>query len=489
MMMLKATPGHEPKPEPSATPTARELPHNIEAEQALLGALLLNNAVLDRIGDLVVPADFFDPLHGEIFSNATAMIQAGKLCSPVTIKTYFEHSAPLARDMTVAHYLGRLAVNATTTSNAADYARTVHDLAVRRALILIGEDIVAAAQDSRVDMTPESQIEAAERELTALAERRGAGDDAVPLSTALDETIARIEASMQRGGQMAGLSTGLVDLDRKLGGMSDGGLYIGAGRPGMGKTAFVVGIAWHAARNGVPVDFYSLEMPRDQITERILSAETDIAGDRLRRGDVNEHEFVRVMEARDRIRHAPLMIDHRGGITIGQLAARARRQKRRHGTRLIVVDYLQLMAGSGLRRGDNRVNEITEITTGLKALAKELHLPILALSQLSRGVETRENKRPQLSDLRESGSIEQDADAVMFLYREEYYLDQSKPPETDFAKFSDWETKMAAVSGKAEVILAKNRTGPTALVEVAFDGKRTRFSNLARQDMTVARHD
>lgn len=402
MMMLQANPDRAPdrSDAPQETGLARELPHNIEAEQALLGALLINNAVLDRIGDVIGPADFHDPLHGEIMRVAAATIEAGRVANPITLRASFEGSEPLSADMTVPQYLGRLVVNATTIINALDYARTLRDLAIRRHLIMIGEDIVTTAHDSRADIAPTAQIETAEQELCALAESHEQGEAAAPVSVAFDEAIARIEAGMKRGGKMAGISTGLADLDRRLGGLEDDALYIAAGRPGVGKTSFVLGLAWHAACHEMPVDFYSLEMPRYQLAARLLSSETGIASDRMRRGDISDSEFADIMTANRRIARAPLHIDHRGGISIGQLQARARRNKRRHGTKLIVIDYIQLMRGSG-RRNDNRVNEVTEITTGLKALAKELHVPVLALSQLSRGVESRENKRPLLSDLRE----------------------------------------------------------------------------------------
>ena len=485
-MMLQQT-GKRPDPEPAAI---RQPPHNVQLEQALLGAILMNNAAVDRLDGLVDAADFFDPLHGEIFSVAVATVRAGRVANPITLRTFFENAEPMAPDMTVPQYLGRLVVNATTIINTADYARSIHALSVRRRLIMVGEDIVNTAFDAPHDHTPEAQIEAAEKELTALAERHATGDESVPVSVAFDETIKRIEVSYKSGSRLVGISTGLTDLDTHIGGLEPGNLYSPGGRPGSGKTALVTGIAWHvAAHLGLPVDFYSLEMPRDQLAARILASVSGIPVERQRRGQIEPREFDALMHAAREQSKAPLHIDHRSGITIGQLQARARRMKRQHGTRLIVVDYIQLLAGSGNRRSDNRVNELTEITTGLKAMAKELHCPVIALSQLSRAVETRAEKRPQLSDLRESGSIEQDSDVVLFLYREEYYLAQQKPPETDIARFIEWQSKMRGVQGKAEVIVGKNRHGPTGTVELAFDGPLTRFSNLARDSQAERFHD
>lgn len=475
MMMLKPPEGALPTDDAAAPSHWRQAPFNLQAEQALLGALLLNNDVLARVDDIVVPADFYEPLHAEIFSTASAMIGAGRVASPVTIRAYFETAEPINETLTVPQYLGRLAISATTIINARDYARTIHDLATRRRLIHIGEDIVNAAYDNTVEQPPDALIEEAERELCALAERSGQGDEVVSITTAMDEAIERIEAGIKRGGGMAGLSSGLIDLDRLLGGFEDDCLYIGAGRPGMGKTAYVVGLARHISKQGIPVHFYSLEMPRYQVANRILSAETGIDGDNIRRGKISDKEFRKIVEARNHF-NAHLTIDHRGGMTIGQIMARARRIKRQNGTRFIIIDYLQLMAASA----DNRVGAITEITTGLKSLAKELHVPILALSQLSRAVETRQDKRPMLSDLRESGSIEQDADAVMFMFREEYYHEQIKPPETDLARYMEWQQKQRQVANKAEIIVSKSRSGPTGIVEVMFDGPTTTFSNLAK---------
>lgn len=469
-----------------ATPDWRQMPHNIQAEQGLLGAVLVNNAVLDRIADIVVPADFYDPLHAEIFSVCSALIQNGKLVTPITLRTFFENAEPIDENLTVPQYLVRLATHAAVIISAPSYAQTVHDLATRRRLIMIGEDIVTASFNAEINAPPKKIIEEAERELYAIAERTGQPDAEVPISVAIDEALGRVEDGMRRGGRMSGIATGLIDLDLILGGLEDDALYIGAGRPGMGKTGFVTGIAWHvASKLGLPVHFFSLEMPRYQLANRILASITDINSDKIRRGDVTDAEYRLLYDARERFKATPLHIDHRGGLSISQLVARARRVKRLIGTRLLIVDYLQLMAS----RSDNRVGEITEITTGLKALAKELHVPVFALSQLSRAVETRQDKRPMLSDLRESGSIEQDADAVMFLFREEYYHQQVRPPESDIAKRFDWDAKQRQIEGKAEVAIPKNRAGMTGVVEVMFHGPTASFGNLARARDIGGRHD
>lgn len=476
MMMLQQT-GKRPDPEPTAA--FRQPPHNIQLEQALLGAVLMNNAVTDRLDGLVEPEDFFDPLHGEIYRTAVAMARGGKQANPITLRTFFENAEPLAPDMTVPQYLGKLVAAATTIINAPDYAKAIHALAVRRRLIVVGEDIVNTAYDAPHDFGPEDQIEAAEKELTALAEHGQQSTHVSTFSDALARAVAEAEMAHKRGDGMHGLSTGLADIDRALGGLAKGKLYILAGRPSMGKTALVTNIAAHVASHGHPVAFFSLEMGDDEIALRIAAAQAGVSASKFTRGQASDSDMRALVEFSARARY-PLHFDTRGGISIGQLAARARRQFRQHRIELLIVDYLQLMRGSG-GRGENRVQEITEITSGLKALAKELEVPIIALSQLSRQVEQREDKRPQLSDLRESGSIEQDADVVMFVFREEYYVERRKPSEGD-PKFFEWQKDMARVRGKAEVIVAKNRSGRVGTVEVAFRPDLTQFANLARND-------
>jgi replicative DNA helicase len=471
----------------------RQAPHNLEAEQALLGAILVNNEAMDRVSSFLEPHHFYDPLHQQIYETAGKLIHAGKQATPITLRTFFETAEPISPTLTVPQYLGTLAANATTIINAHDYGRTIYDLATRRTLIIIGEDMVNNAYDSPVDLTPRTQIEEAETRLYDLAEQRKYGSGFLGFGDALTTAIEMAGAAYQRAGHLSGLSTGLNDLDHKLGGLQSSDLIILAGRPSMGKTALATNIAYNIAKahkserqpdgtdktvDGAVVGFFSLEMSAEQLATRILSEQAEIASEKIRRGMITENEFRKLVEVSQEMGRIPLYIDQTGGISIAQLAARARKLKRQKGLGVLIVDYLQLLSGSS-KRGDNRVQEITEITTGLKALAKELGVPIIALSQLSRQVEQRDDKRPQLSDLRESGSIEQDADVVMFVFREEYYVERLKPTEGT-AEFIEWQQKMMAVSGKAEVIIGKQRHGPVGTVELSFESHLTRFGNLAR---------
>ena len=480
----------------------REAPHNIEAEQGLLGAILINNEAMDRVSAFLEPVHFFDPLHGQIYETAGKMIQAGKQATPITLKTFFDSAEPIDQHLTVPQYLGRLAANATSIINVEDYGRTVYDLAVRRSLIVLGEDIVNSAYDAPIDFPPESQIQEAESRLYGLAEKGKYGQGFMSFGSALTHAIDMANAAYERDGHLSGLSSGLTDLDNRMGGLQSSDLIILAGRPSMGKTALVTNIAYNVAKayrserqsdgtdktlEGGRVGFFSLEMSAEQLATRILSEQAEIASERIRRGMINEDEFRKLVAVSQEMSRAPLYIDQTGGISIAQLAARARKLKRQKGLELLIVDYLQLLSGSS-KKGDNRVQEITEITTGLKALAKELAVPIIALSQLSRQVEQREDKRPQLSDLRESGSIEQDADVVMFVFREEYYVERQKPREGT-PEFNDWQTQMMAVSGKAEVIVGKQRHGPVGTVQLAFESQYTRFGNLAKEFQLPERYE
>jgi replicative DNA helicase len=476
----------------------RQAPYNLEAEQALLGAILVNNEAMDRVSGFLDPQHFYDPLHQQIYETAGKLIHAGKQATPITLRTFFETAEPISPTLTVPQYLGTLAANATTIINAEDYGRTIYDLATRRALIIIGEDMVNNAYDSPVDLPPQKQIEECETRLYDLAEQRKYGSGFVTFGTALTTAIDMANAAFAREGHLSGLACGLVDLDNKMGGLQPSDLVILAGRPSMGKTALATNIAYNIAKahkterqpdgtektvDGAVVGFFSLEMSAEQLATRILSEQAEIPSEKIRRGMITENEFRKLVEVSQEMSRIPLFIDQTGGLTIAQLAARARKLKRQKNLGLLVIDYLQLLAGSS-RRGDNRVQEITEITTGLKALAKELNVPVLALSQLSRQVEQRDDKRPQLSDLRESGSIEQDADVVMFVFREEYYVERLKPSEGT-AEFGEWMAKMQQVSGRAEVIIGKQRHGPVGTVGLSFESQFTRFGNLAR-DYQVA---
>jgi replicative DNA helicase len=471
------------------TPVFREAPHNVEAEQALLGAILVNNEALDRVSNFLKPDHFFDPLHGRIFETAAKLIMGGKRATPITLKTFFQADEPVG-DLIVPQYLGRLAANATTIINAEDYGRTVYDLAVRRHLIYIGESMVNTAYDSPIDAPPAAQIEDAEQQLYELAETGKYGSGFEPFSAALTDAIDMAANAYRRDGGLSGIATGFADLDQRMGGLQASDLIIIAGRPSMGKTALATNIAYHVAKayaaspdddvplDGAVVGFFSLEMSAEQLATRIISEQSYIPSERIRRGRIDSDEFDRLVEVSQELQNLPLFIDQTGGITVAQLAARARRLKRQRGLGFIVVDYLQLLSGSSRRAQEGRVQEVSEITTGLKALAKELHVPILALSQLSRQVEQREDKRPQLADLRESGSIEQDADVVMFVFRQEYYLERSQPRENT-EEHRQWQQDMETVTGKAEVIIGKQRHGPTGTVTLQFTPEFTRFSNLA----------
>jgi replicative DNA helicase len=480
---------------PEPAPIYRTAPHNIEAEQALIGAILVNNEAYYRVSDFLEPRHFFEPAHQRIFELATTLIRAGKVASPVTLKTFLPSDAHIA-GLTLTQYLARLAAEATTVINAQDYGRTISDLSLRRSLILIGEDMVNVAFDAPVDFSPRNQIEDAERRLYELAEIGRYDGGFQRFATALTTAVDMAAQAYQRDGRLSGIATGLEDLDRQMGGLQSSDLIILAGRPGMGKTALATNIAYNVARawrsepradgreqtvNGGIVGFFSLEMSAEQLATRIISEQTEIASYRIRRGEIDPGDFDRIAAVAREMQALPLYIDETGGLSIAQLAARARRLKRQRGLDLLIIDYLQLLQGSTRRASEGRVQEVTEITTGLKALAKDLNVPILALSQLSRQVENRDDKRPQLADLRESGSIEQDADVVMFVFREEYYL-KNKEPRAGTEEHFKWQAEMDAVHGKAEVILGKQRHGPTGTIQLQFKADVTRFSNLARED-------
>jgi replicative DNA helicase len=479
------------KPLP-AEPMFRAPPHNIEAEQALLGAILVNNEAFYRVSDFLEPKHFLETIHQRIFELAGGLIRAGKLATPVTLKTFLPAELDIA-GLTVNQYLARLAAEATTIINAEDYGRTVYDLSIRRDLITIGEEMVNLAFDAPVDATPQSHIEDAERKLFELAETGRYESGFQRFAQALTTAVDMAAHAYQRDGGLSGMATGLTDLDFKMGGLQKSDLVILAGRPGMGKTALATNIAYNVAKafaqgdvrpdgsretvNGGVVGFFSLEMSAEQLATRIISEQTGIPSNKIRRGAIGETDFERIKDVSIELQSLPFYVDETGGLSIGQLAARARRLKRQRGLDLLVIDYVQLLQGSTRRSSENRVQEITEITTRLKALAKELNVPVVALSQLSRQVESREDKHPQLSDLRESGSIEQDADVVLFVYREEYYL-TNKEPRPGTADHDKWLTEMDAVHGKAEVIIGKQRHGPTGTVCLQFDAEVTRFANL-----------
>jgi replicative DNA helicase len=473
-------------------PAFRAPPHNIEAEQALLGAILVNNEAFYRVSDFLEPKHFLETIHRRIYELAGGLIRAGKLATPVTLKTFLPPDLDIG-GLGVNQYLARLAAEATTIINAEDYGRTVYDLSVRRDLITIGEEMVNLAYEAPVDATPHSHIEEAERKLYELAETGRYDTGFQRFAQALTTAVDMAAHAYQRDGGLSGLATGLADLDSRMGGLQPSDLIILAGRPGMGKTALATNVAYNIAKawsgevradghmatvNGGIVGFFSLEMSAEQLATRIISEQTGIPSNKIRRGAIDESDFEKIKDVSIELQNLPFYVDETGGLSIGQLAARARRLKRQRGLDLLVIDYIQLLQGTSRRSSENRVQEITEITTRLKALAKELNVPILALSQLSRQVEGREDKRPQLSDLRESGSIEQDADVVMFVFREEYYHQMRKPTEANREKFAEWMAEGERVAGKAEVIIGKQRHGPTGSVELQFDAAVTRFASL-----------
>jgi len=468
------------------------LPHNIEAEQQLLGAILTNNDIYDRVAAIIGPQHFFEPTHARIFEVAASRIAKNNLASPVTLKAFLEDDEGL-KELGGAAYLVRLAGAAISGFAARDYAQMIYDLAIRRELIGLGREISDKAGKVDIASEPKEQIVEAEQALYALGEQGQTDSGFQSFLKAVTDAVNVANAAYQRDGGLAGISTGLTDMDKKLGGLHRSDLLILAGRPSMGKTSLATNIAYNIAKayqkgtlhdgtegavNGGVVGFYSLEMSAEQLAARILSEASEVPSEQIRRGDMTEEEFRRFVEAAKQLEACPLYIDDTPALPISQLAARARRLKRTHGLDVLFIDYLQLVRPATAK--DSRVNEVSEITQGLKAIAKELEIPVVALSQLSRQVENRDDKRPQLSDLRESGSIEQDADVVMFVYREEYYKEREKPGDHELDKMQVWMDDMEALRGKAEVIIGKQRHGPIGHIELSFEGQFTRFGNLVK---------
>jgi replicative DNA helicase len=468
-------------------------PSNIEAEQALLGALLYDNAAFERLGDNLQARHFFEPFHQRLFGSIEAHIRKGQLAEPILIAEQFARD-PAFEELGGVRYLAHLVDRAPPAANAPEYGRAIYDLALRRDLIRIGGEISAVAQQGDPELDAREQIEQAEQQLYELAESGGVTQGFVSFSDALQGAVAMAAEAHSRDGGLAGLSTGLTDLDQKIGGLHPSDLVIIAARPSMGKSSLAANIGFDVARTyawepqpdgtkktvrGGVVAFFSLEMSADQLALRLLAEVSGVSGDRLRKGEIDAMEFGRVRDAALEIQDAPFYIDDTGGITLAKLTARARRLKRTVGLDLLIVDYLQLITIGGGSRPDNRVQEVSAITQGLKALAKELSIPVIALAQLSRQVENREDKKPQLADLRESGSIEQDADMVMFIYRESYYLSRLEPREGTEEHFK-WQEQMDQVRGLAEIIIGKQRHGPIGTVKVSFNEDLTKFGNLAR---------
>ena len=474
----------------------RSPPSSTAAEQALLGAILTNNKAYERVSDFLEPAHFSDPLNGRIYEAIARRIERGQLADPVTMRAEFEHTGVLDAAGGPA-YLAKLLTAMVGIVNAGDYGRVIHDAWVRRQLIDIGETVVNNAFGARPDLDGSDQIAASEEALFKLATERGQEGGFVSFTNALTEAVKVATKAYQRTGDVVGLTSGLRDFDKRTGGLHPSDLIILAGRPAMGKTALATKIAFSAARSILrdaedsgekpkgSVAIFSLEMSSEQLATRILSGEAEVSGEKIRRGDIGQKEFDRFVRVARELQRLPLYIDDTPAISLSAMRTRCRRLARTQGLSLVVVDYLQLMRPAIGTEPDSRVLEISMITQGLKAIAKELSVPVIALSQLSRQVESREDKRPMLSDLRESGSIEQDADAVMFVYRDEYYLQQRQPKDSAYDsndKFQvateEWQRKMALVHNKAELILEKQRHGPTGMIQLYFEGEYTRFGDL-----------
>lgn len=469
----------------------REMPHNQEAEQALLGAIMVNNNALEKVSEFLRAEHFFVPVHGRIYQAIYTFFERGLNATPVTLKGYFENDEDLAQVGGPA-YLAELASYVISVVNVEDYGRIVFEHHLRRQLIELGENVVTGAYTHDLESSAQLQIAQAEAKLYELAQFGEFKGGFTKLETSIMAAIETAKKAKASDSHVTGVTSGLVDLDKQLGGLHNSDLLILAGRPSMGKTSLATNIAYNAAKayvdtngkEGAVVGFFSLEMSAEQLATRLLADVVEIPGDKIRKGQINQQDFRKFAEASNMLSQMPLYIDDTPALTIAHLRARARRMKRQHGLGLIVIDYLQLIGGSSARSQDNRVQEISEISRGLKTLAKELQVPVLALSQLSRQVETRENKRPQLSDLRESGSIEQDADVVMFVYREEYYLSREKPgqgtseKQERFAERStNWEQRLQDARGVAECIIGKQRHGPIGTVLLSFTGEFTRFGN------------
>ena len=473
-------------------------PANLQAEQALLGALLTNNKAYDRVSDFLTGAHFADEINGKVYDAISQHIEEGKLADPVTLRIYFQNTGVLD-PVGGTSYLAKLLTSMVGIINAADYGRVIHDAWIRRQLIDIGQDVVNNAFGARPDLDGPNQIAASEEALFRLATEKGQDGGFLSFDRALADAVKIAQHAFDRDGDVVGLTTGLRDLDKKTGGLHPSDLLILAGRPAMGKTALATKIAFSAARSLMlaarnaeddakpkgSVAIFSLEMSAEQLATRILSEQSSVSGEKIRRGELVQKEFDRFVQVSRELAQLPLHIDDTPAITLSAMRTRCRRLARTKGLSLVVVDYLQLMRPSVGTKADNRVLEISMITQGLKALAKELSVPVIALSQLSRQVESREDKRPMLSDLRESGSIEQDADAVMFVYRDQYYLQQRQPKETSYdsmdkyqTAMEEWQRKMDLAHNRAELILEKQRHGPTGTVNLFFEGEFTRFGDL-----------
>ena len=456
----------------------KELPNNIEAEQSVIGSILLSNEIFDDINILIRSNNFYDPMHQKIFSAIEKLIYSGTLANPITLKNYFENEKD---ELNVPDYLVKITKFSTSSRQAIEYSKLIYDLFVKRELIKISENIIDTAKLNDLDHDGQSIIENFEKSLFDLAEKGSFNSSIVKFDEAMKMTIEMASSAYKNEEGIVGVPSGLTDLDDRLGGMHKSDLLIIAGRPSMGKTALATNIAFNAAKKiqndgrKSSIAFFSLEMSSEQLSTRILAEQSRIKSNDIRRGRISEEQFDKFIETSKDISELPLYIDETPAISIAALSNRARRIKRLYGLDMVVVDYIQLMKAANFKEG--RVQEISEITRGLKALAKELSVPVLALSQLSRAVELRDNNKPQLSDLRESGSIEQDADVVMFVYREAYYLERKEPrPAT--VEHAEWQAKMSEVSNLAEILISKQRHGPTGNIMLEFEAMFTKFKDL-----------
>jgi replicative DNA helicase len=485
----------DPAHKPDLPDRLRQTPFDVEVEQALLGAILINNDAFERVASFLAPEHFHEPLHQRIFEAISRVVRKGQLASPVTLRPYFSLDAAM-KEVGGPDYLAEIVRLSPSVINAADYGRMIFDFAQRRELIRVGEDIVNVAYDPPIDLSPGEQIEEAEKQLYHIAEKSRFGGGFRSFKSAVTGAIEMAERAYQSASHITGVPTGFYDVDNLLGGLQKSDLIILAARPGMGKTSFATNLAFHAARecmrsggeSGARVAFFSLEMSAEQLATRIIAEQAEVSGSKIRRGKFEERDMQALIRVSTELEQLPLFIDDTGGLSIAQVAARCRRLKRSGGLGLIVVDYLQLLTGAGSKKNENRVQEITEITKGLKTLAKELAVPLIALSQLSRSVDARDDKRPVLADLRESGSIEQDADIVMFIFREAYYLETKEPSMDDAVEYQKWREKMDRIHGLSDILVEKHRHGPTAKITLRFEKQFTRFFDLAREDALPAQN-
>lgn len=479
----------------------RQPPSNIEAEQALLGAILVNNEALHYLGDQLRPHHFYEPVHQRIFDAILKFHDRGQIANPVTLKHFFDHDQALA-DIGGGQYLAKLAGAALSVINVSDFSQMIYDLALKRELIGVGEEVVNTAYDNKIDAPAMELLEAAEQKLFELSAEGERESGFKSLRYSVADAIKRTEHAYKNSGRVVGVSTGFDDLNAMLGGLQASDLVILAGRPSMGKTALATNVAYNAAKyfqeqaekDGAKTDpksvgFFSLEMSSEQLATRVLAGAARLSSSKLINGHLQGDEFASLVRASNELSRMPFHIDETPALSISALRSRARRLKRTQNVGLIIVDYLQLVRPSSSASMNNRVQEVSEITQGLKAIAKELNVPVVALSQLSRAVEQREDKRPLLSDLRESGSIEQDADVVMFIYREEYYIGRQMPSMDDEKKMSEWQSRMDRVMNVSEVIIAKHRNGPIGTVRLHFDSNLTLFSNLAKTGYYADSHE